>query len=173
MYFVLWVGSAIPGRLRSVGQKNDISYGVYLYAFPVQQTLAYAGLYKLGPIPMILGAAAIVLGLSWLSWRFVESPAMSLKSWGPGRGFAYWVRRFRPRGRHDGKDQQEGKDQEGQHEQVARQQEAHSQSLLGTSSAVAGGQRLDAYRKRVVKRHHPRPSLATSRSLSILREHRW
>lgn len=95
VYFVLWLGSAIPGRLRKVGQKNDISYGVYLYAFPVQQTLAYFGLYKLGVIPMILGAAAITLGLSWLSWRYVESPAMSLKGWGPGRGFAYWVQRFR------------------------------------------------------------------------------
>lgn len=97
VYFVLWAGSAIPGRLRTIGQKNDISYGVYLFAFPVQQTLAYAGLYKLGPVPMILGAAAVVLAVSWLSWRFVEKPAMSLKGWGPGRGFAYWVQRFRPR----------------------------------------------------------------------------
>jgi peptidoglycan/LPS O-acetylase OafA/YrhL len=94
VYFILWAGSAIPGRLRTIGQKNDISYGVYLYAFPVQQTLAYFGLYKLGVIPMILGAAVIVLSLSWLSWRFLESKAMSLKGWGPGRGFAYWIERF-------------------------------------------------------------------------------
>ncbi|WP_431247628.1 acyltransferase family protein [Leifsonia xyli] len=96
VYFILWLGSAVPGRLRKVGQQNDISYGVYLYAFPVQQTLAYFGLYKLGVVPMILGAAIIVLTLSWLSWRFVESRAMSLKNWGPGRGLAYWVQRFRP-----------------------------------------------------------------------------
>lgn len=97
VYFILWVGSVIPGRLRKVGQKNDISYGVYLFAFPVQQTLAYFGVNKLGPIPMILIAAVIVVGISWLSWRLIESPAMSLKGWGPGRGFAYWVARFRPR----------------------------------------------------------------------------
>ncbi|WP_374010347.1 acyltransferase family protein [Leifsonia sp. LS-T14] len=95
VYFILWLGSAIPGRLRRVGQTNDISYGVYLFAFPVQQTLAYAGLYRLGVAPMILVAAAIVLGLSWLSWRFIERPAMSLKGWGPGRGLAFWVQRFR------------------------------------------------------------------------------
>lgn len=96
VYFVLWVASVIPGRLRKVGQKNDISYGVYLFAFPVQQTLAYAGVYRLGVIPMIVAAAVIVVALSWLSWRYLESPAMSLKGWGPGRGFAYWVQRFRP-----------------------------------------------------------------------------
>ncbi len=95
VYFILWAGSAIPGRIRRIGQKNDISYGVYLYAFPVQQALAYFGLYKLGVIPMIAAAAAIVLSLSWLSWRYVESPAMSLKGWGPGRGFAYWTQRIR------------------------------------------------------------------------------
>ena len=39
----------------------------------------YFGLYKLGVLPMIVGAAAIVLGLSWLSWRFGEGTAMSLK----------------------------------------------------------------------------------------------
>ncbi|ANF30958.1 hypothetical protein A0130_04040 [Leifsonia xyli] len=97
VYFILWLGSAIPGRLRTIGQKNDISYGVYLYAFPVQMTLAYFGLNKLGVVPMILGAAIIVLAISWLSWRFIESPAMSLKNWGPGRGVAYWVQKVRRR----------------------------------------------------------------------------
>ncbi|MFJ3490833.1 acyltransferase family protein [Leifsonia aquatica] len=96
VYFVLWLASAIPGRLRKVGQQNDISYGVYLFAFPVQQTLAYFGVTRFGPAVMIVSAAAIVLVIAWLSWRFVERPAMSLKSWGPGRGFAYWLERFRP-----------------------------------------------------------------------------
>lgn len=96
VYFVLWAGSAIPGRIRRVGQVNDISYGVYLFAFPVQQTLAYVGLTRLGPAVMIVVASAIVLGIAWLSWRFVERPAMSLKGWGPGRGIAYWVNRVRP-----------------------------------------------------------------------------
>ena len=35
---VLWAGIVLPfGR---VGRRNDFSYGIYIYAFPVQQLIA-------------------------------------------------------------------------------------------------------------------------------------
>lgn len=62
--------------LRRLG---DISYGVYLYAFPVQQTVVSFT----GPgIPLALYAglcALITVGLGILSWWLIEHRALSLK----------------------------------------------------------------------------------------------
>ncbi|KRC49889.1 hypothetical protein ASE16_14535 [Leifsonia sp. Root227] len=103
VYFVLWLGAVLPAPLRRVGRTNDYSYGVYIYGFLVQQTLAYFGLYKLGFFPFLLGATIVTAGCAWLSWHIVEKRAMMLKDWGPGRGIAHWwqwttaAMRIRPR----------------------------------------------------------------------------
>lgn len=55
--------------------RHDYSYGVYLYSFPVQQALVLAtGVTD----PALVFAATLppVAALAWLSWRFVESPAL-------------------------------------------------------------------------------------------------
>lgn len=103
VYFVLWLGAVLPAPLRRVGRTNDYSYGVYIYGFLVQQTLAYFSLYKLGFFPFLLGATIVTAACAWLSWHLVEKRAMMLKDWGPGRGIAHWyqwartVLRIRPR----------------------------------------------------------------------------
>jgi peptidoglycan/LPS O-acetylase OafA/YrhL len=63
---------------------GDYSYGVYIYAFPVQQTLAVILALKSGWSMLVL-AAPITLAFAALSWRFVEAPALRLK---PRRGTA-------------------------------------------------------------------------------------
>lgn len=90
VYFVLWLGAVLPAPFRRVGRVNDYSYGVYIYGFLVQQTLAYFGLYKLGFFPYLLGATIVTAACAWLSWHVVEKRAMMLKDWGPGRGIAHW-----------------------------------------------------------------------------------
>ena len=61
---------------------TDISYGMYLYAFPMQQLAVW-----LVPGAGALGCLALALvptcGLAVLSWRWVERPALRLK---PRRG---------------------------------------------------------------------------------------
>lgn len=89
-YFVLYLGARLPRVFHSIGAKNDYSYGVYIYGFVVQQCLAAMGLWKLGYLPFALVALVITLGCAWLSWHGVEKRAMALKSWGPGRGLAFW-----------------------------------------------------------------------------------
>jgi peptidoglycan/LPS O-acetylase OafA/YrhL len=99
-YFVMYLGARIGGPLRRVGAKNDYSYGVYVYGFVVQQTLAYFGVYRLGYVPFVLIALVVSLGFAWLSWHGIEKHAMALKDWGPGRGWRHWfdrVRSFRSR----------------------------------------------------------------------------
>lgn len=66
------IGLSRPGRLPA-----DLSYGVYIYAFPIQQQLALAG--KLNVATAILA----VLPFAAASWFLVERPAMRLK---PGGG---------------------------------------------------------------------------------------
>lgn len=62
----------------NVFNKFDYSYGFYIYAFPVQQTLAF--LYPSSNIyfHLIVGFIITMLFAS-LSWHFIEKPALVLK----------------------------------------------------------------------------------------------
>lgn len=59
--------------------RTDLSYGVYIYAFPTQQLLAVCGLAHLRPVVLFVIAAAATLPLAAASWFLVEKPAMALK----------------------------------------------------------------------------------------------
>jgi peptidoglycan/LPS O-acetylase OafA/YrhL len=61
---------------------RDYSYGIYIYAFPVQQTWVY--FWPQMPLPTyLLCTFFTTLVLAALSWHFVEKPALKLK---PFRG---------------------------------------------------------------------------------------
>lgn len=62
----------------SFNRLPDISYGVYLYGWPVQTLLA-AYLAPLSPWVNLLLACLIVLPVSVLSWYLVEQPLLRLK----------------------------------------------------------------------------------------------
>jgi peptidoglycan/LPS O-acetylase OafA/YrhL len=93
-YFVLYLGARLPKRVQWIGQKNDYSYGIYIYGFLVQQVLASFGLWELGYLPFSLAALAVTFVCAWLSWHVVEKNAMRLKDRGPGRGIAYYRGRY-------------------------------------------------------------------------------
>jgi peptidoglycan/LPS O-acetylase OafA/YrhL len=59
-----------------------VSYGLYLYAFPVQQLLLHVLGPKLPVTPFFLVAFVATLPLAIASWRFVEAP-MLVRSRGP------------------------------------------------------------------------------------------
>lgn len=87
-YLMLWTGARIRLRL---GARNDISYGVYIYAFPVQQVLALAGVPRFGPVLYTLLSALGTLPLALGSWFVIERHAMRLRSRTAGA-----VRRLQP-----------------------------------------------------------------------------
>jgi peptidoglycan/LPS O-acetylase OafA/YrhL len=60
--------------------RTDLSYGTYIYAWPMQQLLVICGLGFLNPIVFSIIAAIATLPLAALSWFVVEKRAMSLKS---------------------------------------------------------------------------------------------
>lgn len=75
-YIVLWAGATAPAALKRIGARNDISYGTYLYAFPIQQLLVLAGLPRLG-VGVFIGVSVIAtVPLAAASWFAVERPAM-------------------------------------------------------------------------------------------------
>ncbi|KUI15648.1 acyltransferase [Mycobacterium lehmannii] len=59
--------------------RNDLSYGMYIYAWPVQQLLAAAGLIWLDPRLFFVVATACTIPLAAFSWFVVERQAMKLK----------------------------------------------------------------------------------------------
>ncbi|MCA2255029.1 acyltransferase [Mycobacterium intracellulare] len=59
--------------------RTDLSYGVYIYAFPTQQLLAVCGLARLQPVAFFLVAAAATLPVAAASWFLIEKPSMALK----------------------------------------------------------------------------------------------
>jgi peptidoglycan/LPS O-acetylase OafA/YrhL len=59
--------------------RNDVSYGVYIYAWPVQQLLATAGLGALNPFAFFAVATSATVPLAVASWLLVEKRALSLK----------------------------------------------------------------------------------------------
>ena len=61
------------GSLRSVRLPGDVSYGLYIYAFPLQQILAAAGHLTFA------ASAALTAPFAIASWLLVEKPALRLK----------------------------------------------------------------------------------------------
>jgi peptidoglycan/LPS O-acetylase OafA/YrhL len=66
-------------NLHNFGKKGDYSYGVYLYAFPVQQLLAAWFNYQLNSLVLFAVSLPITLILAYASWNLVERPALALK----------------------------------------------------------------------------------------------
>jgi peptidoglycan/LPS O-acetylase OafA/YrhL len=77
-YAIVVSGALIHDRRLRLS--TDLSYGVYIYAFPIQQLLVICGLAVLNPFAFATVAAVTTLPLAALSWFLVEKPANSLKS---------------------------------------------------------------------------------------------
>lgn len=84
--FAFWF--AYNTRWRGFNRFGDYSYGIYLWGYPAQQTVAAlaGGLHSYGNT---LAGFLLALALAVVSWHFVEQPALGLKGL-PGRLRARW-----------------------------------------------------------------------------------
>ena len=73
-YVVLWLGAVLP--MPDLLRRHDVSYGIYIYAFPVQQLLAMTGLHHAGLVVFDVVAAVATVPLAVASWLLVERPVM-------------------------------------------------------------------------------------------------
>lgn len=76
LYFVFWF--AYVPRLPAMPREADLSYGTYLWAFPVQQTIVAIG-HVASPLVLFAIATPVVLAIAAASWLYVERPALRHK----------------------------------------------------------------------------------------------
>jgi len=78
-YLVLWAAQLPVGWMNRFGRGGDFSYGMYLYAFPVQQTLVTAGGASWPPTAYVMACFGVCLACAAASWHAIERPALRLK----------------------------------------------------------------------------------------------
>jgi len=76
-YGVFWLAYIPSGAVRHFNRLGDYSYGLYIYAFPIQQLLAHYT--TLSVMEMLISTTFITLAVSVISWHFLEKPAISQK----------------------------------------------------------------------------------------------
>jgi peptidoglycan/LPS O-acetylase OafA/YrhL len=78
-YMLLFLAYVPSGFIRAYNRLGDYSYGLYIYAYPVQQSAAalHPGI---SPWQMALVSAPAALVLAVMSWYLVEKRALGLKS---------------------------------------------------------------------------------------------
>ncbi len=74
-YLTVWIGLMRPPKIPF----GDLSYGVYLFHFPIQQTIAHLFPGVECWWRMILMALPPSLLCAWLSWNLVEQPILNRK----------------------------------------------------------------------------------------------
>jgi peptidoglycan/LPS O-acetylase OafA/YrhL len=75
-YATLWVALCPKGWLLEYNRLGDYSYGLYIYAFPVQQTLVWLDP-DLSLSEMLIFATAISMFFAVISWHVLEKPMLS------------------------------------------------------------------------------------------------
>lgn len=78
-YCLLYL-AILPGRFTQFSKRGDFSYGLYIYAFPVQQSLTHLVGGSMNPVANFVVASMVTLGFAVLSWHLVEKPALTLKN---------------------------------------------------------------------------------------------
>jgi peptidoglycan/LPS O-acetylase OafA/YrhL len=78
-YFIFFLAFSKTIKLYQTGKYGDFSYGMYLYAYPIQQIIVYLLPAKLNLWAMIIFSILLTAPFAVLSWKFIESPALKLR----------------------------------------------------------------------------------------------
>jgi peptidoglycan/LPS O-acetylase OafA/YrhL len=76
-YVTLWFAFNV-NSLHAFNKMGDYSYGIYIYSFPIQQTIV-SYLPGLDVIPLFYLSMLLTLVLAIPSWFFIEKPALQYK----------------------------------------------------------------------------------------------
>jgi peptidoglycan/LPS O-acetylase OafA/YrhL len=74
-YMLLWLVVNFP--VKSFEKHGDYSYGIYIYHFPIFQLLLLSTDKITTPSWLFLMALPLILLMAYLSWKYIEKPALS------------------------------------------------------------------------------------------------
>lgn len=77
-YATLWVATFRFGIMRAFTNQNDYSYGIYIFAGPIQQ-IVISFLPEYGPTMVSLHTLSLALPLAVFSWELIERPAIEMR----------------------------------------------------------------------------------------------
>lgn len=77
-YLLLYLAYVPSGRVRLFNRLGDYSYGLYIFAYPIQQTLVYTWP-NIGPVTLFVSSLLLALFFAMASWHLIEKPCLSLK----------------------------------------------------------------------------------------------
>ncbi|MET1115337.1 MAG: acyltransferase [Comamonas sp.] len=75
-YIILYLASKQTPFLDQITRHGDFSYGIYIYAFPIQQLVVHWSKNDISVSMLFTISLAITLPVAILSWKFVEGPAL-------------------------------------------------------------------------------------------------
>lgn len=78
-YAVMFLAFVPDGIVRNYNRMGDYSYGLYLYAFPIQQLLA-AAWPGINPAQLIVSSFFFTMLCATLSWHLIEERALEMKA---------------------------------------------------------------------------------------------
>jgi peptidoglycan/LPS O-acetylase OafA/YrhL len=79
IYGILYFGLS-KGPLNHFERMGDLSYGLYIYAYPVQQLIVHFAGSGISIFMMFLLSMLFTLPLAWASWNWIEKPSLGYKS---------------------------------------------------------------------------------------------
>jgi len=78
VHATFWFSLVPAGFIRRFNEIGDFSYGLYIYAFPIQQVIAT--LYTdIQPLEMLTVSFFVTLLCAYLSWHWIEKPVLTFK----------------------------------------------------------------------------------------------
>jgi peptidoglycan/LPS O-acetylase OafA/YrhL len=80
-YLAIYAGRRYDRRLDYSKYFGDLSYGIYIYGWPIEDLVIYLSGGRASWWQVLLGALSITLPLAFLSWHLIEQPALLWGRW--------------------------------------------------------------------------------------------
>lgn len=84
--FIIYAGSRETRLIKSAGAWGDPSYGIYLFAFPIQQTTIALSLPNFDFWTTFFVSTGSTIALAYISWHAIEKQALKIKPRTQNRG---------------------------------------------------------------------------------------
>lgn len=78
-YIIFYLAFTKKPKITRFTQYGDFSYGLYIYAFPIQQTITMVFKNKINPIYEFILAYPLILLFAIVSWHLIEKHCLKLK----------------------------------------------------------------------------------------------